>query len=177
MWWNEAPYDDREEASRIPRERPSKRQKRIQRHQYAEKTFELTKKNPGATGKVYTVARDFRQSQRDDPSLKNTWQQALRHEDNGELKGRGPGDRKEVKDRGGNGPGGVRRRATEAREDTAAKRNRQSIEDPRGRRPSRTENQHGPNLGRRPPAPGSNSLGPATLQEKRGQARYGAGNG
>ncbi|KAJ1190353.1 hypothetical protein NDU88_007091 [Pleurodeles waltl] len=82
MWWNEVPYNDGEEARRIPRERPSKQQKRIQHCQYAEKPFELTKKNPGATGKVYTVAGDFRQSQRDDPSLKNAWQQALKHEDN-----------------------------------------------------------------------------------------------
>ncbi|KAJ1178820.1 hypothetical protein NDU88_004062 [Pleurodeles waltl] len=40
-----------------------------------------------------------------------------------------------------------------------------------------TQNPHGPNPGRRPPAPGSIRLGPAMLQEKRGQARYGARDG
>ncbi|KAJ1162227.1 hypothetical protein NDU88_002696 [Pleurodeles waltl] len=82
MWWKEVPYGAGEEASRNLREHPSKRQKRIQWQQYAKKAYEPTKMNPGATGKVYTVAGDFRQSQRYDPSLKNAWQQALNHEEN-----------------------------------------------------------------------------------------------
>ncbi|KAJ1159501.1 hypothetical protein NDU88_000008 [Pleurodeles waltl] len=81
MWWKEVPYDTREAASQHPRKHLSKRQKRIQRQQYAVKDYEVTKMDPGATGKVYTVAGDFRQSQRDNPSLKNPWQQALNHEE------------------------------------------------------------------------------------------------
>ncbi|KAJ1149991.1 hypothetical protein NDU88_002789 [Pleurodeles waltl] len=81
MWWKEVPYDAGEGVSRNPRDHLSKRQKRIQRQQYAQKPNETTRLGPGVTGKVCTVAGDFRQSQRDDPSLKNAWQQALNHEE------------------------------------------------------------------------------------------------
>ncbi|KAJ1149091.1 hypothetical protein NDU88_001909 [Pleurodeles waltl] len=71
-------------VSQQPRIRLSKRQKRIQRQQYSIKDYEISKTNPGAIGKVYTVAGDFRQSQRDDPSLKNAWQKALHNEEHGD---------------------------------------------------------------------------------------------
>ncbi|KAJ1156910.1 hypothetical protein NDU88_009627 [Pleurodeles waltl] len=64
-----------------------------------------------------------------------------------ELKRRGPGDQGRAEDRGGRVPGGSRRRSSEARKDSEEGKTRRSIENPRGRRPNRTENQHGPNLG------------------------------
>ncbi|KAJ1157020.1 hypothetical protein NDU88_009736 [Pleurodeles waltl] len=81
MWGKEIPYDSGEIVSQRPKTQLSKRQKRTQRQQYSVKDYEVSKKDPGDTGKVYTVAGDFRQRQRDDSSLKNAWQQALRHEE------------------------------------------------------------------------------------------------
>ncbi|KAJ1178903.1 hypothetical protein NDU88_004144 [Pleurodeles waltl] len=81
MRWKEVPYDAGEGVSCIPRDHLSKRQKRIQRQQYVQNPNKTTRVAPGIPGKVYTVAGDFRQSQRDDPSLKNAWQQALNHEE------------------------------------------------------------------------------------------------
>ncbi|KAJ1190129.1 hypothetical protein NDU88_006868 [Pleurodeles waltl] len=46
-----------------------------------------------------------------------------------------------------------------------------------GENPTGTKSPHGPNPGQRSPAPGSISLGLATLQEKRGSTRYGARDG
>ncbi|KAJ1208738.1 hypothetical protein NDU88_004121 [Pleurodeles waltl] len=46
-----------------------------------------------------------------------------------------------------------------------------------GEKPTGSKSPHSPNLGRRSPAPGSIRLGPATLQEKRGQARHGVRDG
>ncbi|KAJ1088872.1 hypothetical protein NDU88_002026 [Pleurodeles waltl] len=67
--------------SRSPRVTLSRRQKRIQRQQYVQKPNTVTRPSPGVASKVCTVSGDFRQSQRDDPSLKNAWQQALNPEE------------------------------------------------------------------------------------------------
>ncbi|KAJ1217560.1 hypothetical protein NDU88_005154 [Pleurodeles waltl] len=58
-------------------------------------------------------------------------------------------------------------------QEAAAERTRRTKEERSswGENPTGTKSPHGPNPGRRSPAPGSIRLGPGTLQEKRGQAR------
>ncbi|KAJ1092575.1 hypothetical protein NDU88_005685 [Pleurodeles waltl] len=82
-WWEEVPYDTGIAENQPPKLRLSRQQKRIQRQQYWGKDYESNETTPGAMGKVYTVAGDFRQSQRDDPSLKNAWEKALSNEESG----------------------------------------------------------------------------------------------
>ncbi|KAJ1117486.1 hypothetical protein NDU88_005686 [Pleurodeles waltl] len=69
-WWDEVPYDTEIAETRPLKPHLSKRQKRAQRQQHWEENRGNTDK-PRITGKVYTVAGDFRQKQREDPSLKN----------------------------------------------------------------------------------------------------------
>ncbi|KAJ1113549.1 hypothetical protein NDU88_001791 [Pleurodeles waltl] len=59
----------------------SRRQKRAERQQYVQNPNTVTRPSPGVASKVCTVSGDFRQSQRNDPSLKNAWQQALNPEE------------------------------------------------------------------------------------------------
>ncbi|KAJ1131269.1 hypothetical protein NDU88_009608 [Pleurodeles waltl] len=73
-------------------------------------------------------------------------------------------------------PGSVRGLNPKAREDPGEEEST-IVGNPRRQTPTGTKNHHGPNPGQRLMAPGSKRLGPATLQEKRGQARYGAGDG
>ncbi|KAJ1153970.1 hypothetical protein NDU88_006728 [Pleurodeles waltl] len=68
-------------------------------------------------------------------------------------------------------PGGVRGSNPKARDDQGDEETPRTVGKPREQSPTGTKNHRGPNPGRRPPAPGSRLLGPATLQEKRGQAR------
>ncbi|KAJ1141078.1 hypothetical protein NDU88_007414 [Pleurodeles waltl] len=88
------------------------------------------------------------------------------------LKRPGPGVRRERGWLERKLPGGVRGSNPKACEDPGEEETPRIIWNPRGQSPTGTKNHRGPNLGRRPPAPGSKLLGPATLQEKRGQARF-----
>ncbi|KAJ1112129.1 hypothetical protein NDU88_000397 [Pleurodeles waltl] len=86
-WWEEVPYDT-EVAEPLPsKPQLSKQQKRLQKRQHWEENHGNTK-TPGVMGKVYTVAGDFRQSQREDPSLKNAWAKALSNKEAGEKRNR-----------------------------------------------------------------------------------------
>ncbi|KAJ1199421.1 hypothetical protein NDU88_003257 [Pleurodeles waltl] len=62
-------------------------------------------------------------------------------------------------------------------EDPGGEETPRAIGNPREQCKTRARNHCGPNPGRRQLAPGSRTLGPATLQEKRDQVRCGAGDG
>ncbi|KAJ1170166.1 hypothetical protein NDU88_002047 [Pleurodeles waltl] len=81
-WWEEIPYDTEIAETRPLKPHLSKRQKRAQSQQHWEENQGNTDP-PGITGKVCTVAGDFRQKQREDPSLKNAWEKALSREEEG----------------------------------------------------------------------------------------------
>ncbi|KAJ1188366.1 hypothetical protein NDU88_005127 [Pleurodeles waltl] len=81
-WWKEVPYDTEIAETRPIKPPLSKQQKRAQRQQNWEGNRGNTD-TPGITGKVYTVVGDFRQKQREDPSLKNAWAKALSSEEEG----------------------------------------------------------------------------------------------
>ncbi|KAJ1137838.1 hypothetical protein NDU88_004234 [Pleurodeles waltl] len=81
-WWEEVPYDTEIAETRPIKPPLSKRQKRAQRQQHWEENRGNTD-TPGITGKVYTLAGDFRQKQREDHSLKNAWAKALSNEEEG----------------------------------------------------------------------------------------------
>ncbi|KAJ1131268.1 hypothetical protein NDU88_009607 [Pleurodeles waltl] len=88
----------------------------------------------------------------------------------------GPGHTPRVTPQSADELGSVRGSNLKVREDPGEEEST-IIGNPQGQTPTRTKNHHGPNPEQRPPAPGSKRLGPATLQEKCGQARYGAGDG
>ncbi|KAJ1118595.1 hypothetical protein NDU88_006786 [Pleurodeles waltl] len=76
--WEEAPYGTAK-VEEIPlRKKLSRKQKREQRQEYhATPTPDSHKPSPRAAT-VLTTVGSFRQAQREDPTLKNAWQQALR---------------------------------------------------------------------------------------------------
>ncbi|KAJ1181399.1 hypothetical protein NDU88_006606 [Pleurodeles waltl] len=76
-WWEEAPFGTSEMEARTQRKKLSRKQKREQRREHRNS---LTLKIPAPTlhtAKVFTAVGNFRQAQREDPTLKNAWQQAL----------------------------------------------------------------------------------------------------
>ncbi|KAJ1138355.1 hypothetical protein NDU88_004742 [Pleurodeles waltl] len=80
-WWEEVPFEAGVGISRDPKVSLTRRQKRVQRQQYMQ-TYETQPSNgPAVASKVCTIAGDFRQSQQDDPSLRNAWQQAMNPEE------------------------------------------------------------------------------------------------
>ncbi|KAJ1178017.1 hypothetical protein NDU88_003267 [Pleurodeles waltl] len=81
-WWEEVPYDTEIAETRPIKPPLSKRQKRAQRQQHWEENRGNTD-TAGITGKVYTVAGNLRQKQREDPSLKNAWVKAHSSEEEG----------------------------------------------------------------------------------------------
>ncbi|KAJ1128101.1 hypothetical protein NDU88_006480 [Pleurodeles waltl] len=74
-WWEESPSGLDKEEPKEARVILSRRQKREQRHYYAQKS--LPRDGPEVARKVCMVTGDFRRNQNENPSLKHAWQQAL----------------------------------------------------------------------------------------------------
>ncbi|KAJ1176042.1 hypothetical protein NDU88_001326 [Pleurodeles waltl] len=80
-WWEEVPFGAGEGVSRTPKITLSKREKRVQRQHYTQKNNTPPEPSSRVASRVCTIPGEFWQSQRDDPSLKNAWQQALNPEE------------------------------------------------------------------------------------------------
>ncbi|KAJ1153116.1 hypothetical protein NDU88_005882 [Pleurodeles waltl] len=76
-WWDEAPFGTTEIEARPLRKKLSRKEKREQRQEYQNPLTPETPEPVPQTDTVLTIAGTFRQAQREDPTLKNTWQQAL----------------------------------------------------------------------------------------------------
>ncbi|KAJ1085401.1 hypothetical protein NDU88_005533 [Pleurodeles waltl] len=91
VWWDEAPFGTTEIDARPLRKKLSRKEKREQRQKYLNPLTPETSEPVPQTATVLTIAGSFRQTQREDPTLKNAWQQAL-HPD-----GRSTGRRRTAK--------------------------------------------------------------------------------
>ncbi|KAJ1218094.1 hypothetical protein NDU88_005680 [Pleurodeles waltl] len=76
-WWGEAPYGRAEVEERPLRLKLSIKQKREQRREYHATTAPGLLEPAPQAATVLTTIGSFRQAQREDPTLKNAWQQAL----------------------------------------------------------------------------------------------------
>ncbi|KAJ1217223.1 hypothetical protein NDU88_004818 [Pleurodeles waltl] len=76
-WWAEAPFGTTEIDVRPVRKKLSWKEKREQRQEYQDRLPPEIPESVPQTGTVLTIAGTFRQAQREDHTLKNTWQQAL----------------------------------------------------------------------------------------------------
>ncbi|KAJ1128257.1 hypothetical protein NDU88_006636 [Pleurodeles waltl] len=145
-WWEEVPYDPEVPENQSPKDHLNKRQKRIQRQQYWEKPCESKETTPGAIGKNHASQRQLKE-----------WDRPLR----GCVEGFRDGhrrNRRRSRNSGGRGTRTIREMPGPVADNLGNCRSPESS---------------GFNSVERISSPGEHTNEPATLQEKRGQARYG----
>ncbi|KAJ1156144.1 hypothetical protein NDU88_008868 [Pleurodeles waltl] len=76
-WWATARFGTTEIDVRPERKKLSRKEKREQRQEYRNHIPHEIPESIPQTGTVVTIAGTFRQAQREDPTLKNAWQQEL----------------------------------------------------------------------------------------------------
>ncbi|KAJ1100627.1 hypothetical protein NDU88_005708 [Pleurodeles waltl] len=76
-WWDEAPFGTTEIDVRPMRKKLSRKEKREQQQEYRDRLPPEIPEFVPQTGTVLTIAGTFRQAQREDPTLKNAWQQVF----------------------------------------------------------------------------------------------------
>ncbi|KAJ1118703.1 hypothetical protein NDU88_006891 [Pleurodeles waltl] len=76
-WWGEALFVTTKIEARPLRKKLSRKRKREQRLEYQNPQSHEITKTISQTATVLTIGGDFRQAQREDPTLKNAWQQVL----------------------------------------------------------------------------------------------------